>query len=47
MILNLVFTLSKAISKSNFYPFEVINKSYHKFKNQNSPNTEVETLAFI
>lgn len=46
MILNLVFTWSGAILKSDFSPFEIINKS-HKFKNQNSPNTEIGILTFI
>lgn len=47
MILNLVFTLSGAISKSDFSPFEIINKSHHKFKDQNSQNTETGALTFI
>lgn len=46
MILNLVFTWSGASLKSDFSPFEIINKS-HKLKNQNSPDTETGILTFI
>lgn len=52
MILNIIFTLTEAIPKSEIINkiikiSKIINKSHHKFKNQNSQNTEIGTLPFI